>query len=268
MSFSDKNPRNSSRFLAFFPAPVSYPSILGEVYSAMLTCSAFNWSCAPAVTELETIVMDWLVQMLNLPKCFSSASSGGNGGGVIQGTTSEAIVAVMVAARERYLKRAIFEAKWEGMRREDMTERQLEDVIADRRKNLVAIASEACHSSTQKAARITGVRYRSVPVSHADGFSMRGTKLREVLAECVEARLEPFYLTVTLGTTTTCAVDFFEEIAEVLQEWPEIWVHVDAAYAGNALVCEEYQHLTRHFGGFDSFSMALSKWLLTNIDAW
>ncbi|KAL8764086.1 MAG: hypothetical protein Q9194_007178, partial [Teloschistes cf. exilis] len=213
---------NSPNFLAFFPAPTSYPSMLGELYSAALTTSAFNWDCAPAVTELETIMMDWVARMLNLPESYLSTSTGG---GVIQGTTSEAVVAVMVAARERYLGQVIPNL-------DDLDGTDRENAMAKRRVNLVAIGSEASHSY-----------------------------------QCRKEGLEPFYVTATLGTTSTCAVDRFEEITEVLKDEPSIWVHVDAAYAGNALVCEEYQYLTKPFGAFDSFSTALSKWLLVNLDA-
>lgn len=97
---------------------------------------------------------------------------------------------------------------------------------------------------------------------------MTGHALEQTLWECRQAGLEPFFLTATLGTTGTCAVDRFDEIAQVLHDDPEIWVHVDAAYAGSALVCEEYQHLTANFEAFDRFSMTMSKWLLTNLDAW
>lgn len=95
---------------------------------------------------------------------------------------------------------------------------------------------------------------------------MTGAALAAVLEECHQEALVPFYLTATLGTTATCAVDRFDEVAHVVKGHG-VWVHVDAAYAGAALVCEEYQHLTRHLGEFDSFSMSMSKWLLTNIDA-
>lgn len=71
---------------------------------------------------------------------------------------------------------------------------------------------------------------------------------------------------MTLGTTATCAIDNFAEIAEVLKDYPQIWVHIDAAYAGAALICEEYQHLAAEFGAFDSFNMNMHKWLLTNFD--
>ena len=245
--------RNSPDFMAYFPAPTSYPSMLGELYSSAFAVSAFNWECAPAVTELETIVMDWMVRMLNLPTCYLSS---GIGGGIIQGSTSEAILSFMVAARERHLN--AHTAHLSGDEKYEETAR--------RRLRMVALASEAAHSCTEKAAMILGIRYRSVPVNIEDGFSMVGATLASTLLQCQQEGLEPFYLTATLGTTATCAVDRFDEIAQVIKDH-QIWVHVDAAYAGAALVCEEYQHHTRHLADFDSFSFSMSKWLLTNIDA-
>ena len=227
--------------------------MLGELYSSALAVSAFNWECAPAVTELEIVVMDWLAKIINLPSCFLSSN---NGGGVIQGTTSEAVLAFMVAARERYLHKTT--AHLYGAEKET--------AIAHRRLRMVALGSEASHSCTQKAAMIIGVRYKPVPVYLEDGFSMTGDSLHRMLKQCHEEGLEPFYLTATLGTTATCAVDKFDELAQTLRGH-QIWVHVDAAYAGSALVCEEYQYLTEHLESFDSFSMSMSKWLLTNIDA-
>ena len=229
--------------------------MLGELYSSAFSVSAFNWECAPVVTELEIVVMDWLAQALNLPPCYLSS---GEGGGVIQGTTSEAVLATMVAARERILRQ----------KTDHLIGQDKEEAIMWHRARLVALGSEASHTCTQKAAMIAGVRYQSVPVSIDDDFSMKGSMLLRTLDSCKRAGLEPFFLTATLGTTSTCAVDKFDEIAEVLQGDGNIWVHVDAAYAGSALICEEYRHLTEHFGSFDSFSMTMSKWLLTNLDAW
>lgn len=233
--------------------------MLGELYSAAFTAPAFNWLCSPAVTELETIVLDWLAGLLNLPSCYLSE---GEGGGVIQGSASEAIVTVMVAARERYLNKAC--KALEGEAREEH--------IASIRSRLVALGSEQSHSSTQKAALILGVRYKSVPINTEDHlWSMTGETLMQTLGECEREDLEPFFLTTTLGTTSTCAIDCFGEIEQVLrhdlQPKPEIWVHVDAAYAGAALICEEYQEMTNSFGAFDSFEMNMHKWLLTNFDA-
>ncbi|CZS93032.1 hypothetical protein WAI453_000776 [Rhynchosporium graminicola] len=250
----------SPNFMAFFPASSSYPGMLGELYSAAFTAPAFNWICSPAVTELETIVLDWLAKLLNLPDCYLSTS---HGGGVIQGSASEAIVTVMVAARDKYLRETT--AHLSGL--------ELEDAIAYKRSKLVALGSEAAHSSTQKAAQIAGVRYRSIPVSTENNFALTGPALAKVLDECKAQNLEPFYITTTLGTTATCAVDDFEAIAAIIVEYAppdhpgEIWVHVDAAYAGAALICPEYQHLTAQFQHFHSFDMNMHKWLLTNFDA-
>jgi aromatic-L-amino-acid decarboxylase len=246
--------------MAFFPASSSYPGMLGELYSAAFTAPAFNWICSPAVTELETVVLDWLAKLFNLPDCYLSTT---HGGGVIQGSASEAIVTVMVAARDKHLRETT----------SHLTGLELEDAVAQKRSKLVALGSSQAHSSTQKAAQIAGVRFRSVPVSAENNFAMTGKDLEEVLLQCKAQGLEPFYLTATLGTTPTCAVDDFESIVSVLAEHAppnvpgEIWVHVDAAYAGAALVCPEYQHLTAQFEHFHSFDMNMHKWLLTNFDA-
>ena len=252
--------RQSPNFMAWFPASSSYPGMLGELYSAAFTAPAFNWICSPAVTELETVVLDWLAKLLNLPNCYLSST---HGGGVIQGSASEAVVTVMVAARDKYLRETT--SHLSGL--------ELEDAIAHKRSKLVALGSEMSHSSTQKAAQIAGVRFRSIPVSAENDFAMTGKDLEEVLLQCKVQGLEPFYLTTTLGTTATCAVDDFGSIASTLSKYAppevpgEIWVHVDAAYAGAALVCPEYQHLTASFEQFHSFDMNMHKWLLTNFDA-
>ena len=240
--------------MAYFPANSSYPGMLGELYSAAFTAPAFNWVCSPAVTELETIVLNWLARLMKLPMCFLSE---GEGGGVIQGSASEAIVTVMVAARERYIRNAC--DGLEGTAREER--------VAELRGRLVALGSEMSHSSTAKAALIAGVRYRSIPCHLEHDLALTGKELREVLEECKREKLDPFYLTTTLGTTATCAVDRFDEIREVVKDHGNLWIHVDAAYAGAALICEEYQHLTQHFKGFDSFDVNMHKWLLTNFDA-
>lgn len=186
--------------------------------------------------------------------------SHGTGGGVIQGSASEAVVTVMVAAREKYI-RAMLEK--EGITGDE----EREDRMCDLRGKLVALGSTQSHSSTQKAANIAGTRYRSIEARQEDGFALTGKNLRSKMEELKKKGLEPYFLTVTLGTTNTCAVDDFESIAQVKKDYPNLWIHVDAAYAGAALVCEEYQHYTKHLSSFDSFDMNMHKWLLTNFDA-
>lgn len=229
--------------------------MLGEMYSAAFTAPAFNWLCSPAVTELETVVLDWLAQLLGLPNSFLS---NGEGGGVIQGSASEAIVTVMVAARERAL----------NLLSEGLEGKEKEDKIDSLRGKLVALGSEHAHSSTQKGAIIAGTKFRTIPGLKEDDFAMTGKSLQSVLEQCKKDGLIPYYLTATLGTTATCAVDRFEEIAQVVSDLPlRPWIHVDAAYAGSALVCEEYHHLSKQMEVVDSFDLNMHKWLLTNFDA-
>lgn len=251
--------------MAFFPANVTYPSILGEMYSAAFTAPAFNWLCSPACTELETIVLDWLCSLLHLPASYLSTSASG-GGGVIQGSASEAIVTVMIAARERFIKE--YRGPVETSKNSPTpTDEQKEEKAWRLRTRLVALGSEMSHSSTEKAAKITGVNYRSIPVTAADQFSLTGQGLKEALLDLTRNGWEPFYLTVTLGTTSTCAVDQFKEIAEVKKQYPNLWIHVDAAYAGPVLLLDKYRVLTESFEAFDSFDFNMHKWLLTNFDA-
>ncbi|KAJ6141372.1 hypothetical protein N7470_009762 [Penicillium chermesinum] len=256
--------RDSPNFMAYYPASVTFPSILGEMYSATFTAPAFNWLCSPACTELETIVMDWVAKALGLPGCFLSSSET-NGGGVIQNSASDAIATMMVAARERRVREMVLaEGRQEGTLEYD--ERKM-----DLQPRLVAIASDQTHSSAAKGALIAGTRFRSVPTRLDENMEMTGPHLREVLEKCERDNLTPYHLTMTLGTTNICSVDRFAEIKAVLREkpaWQRIWVHVDAAYAGAALVADEWQYLAQEFAeGVDSFNMNLHKWLLVNFDA-
>ena len=250
----------SPNFFAYFPATLTYPSIIGEMYSAAFTAPAFNWLCSPACTELETVVMDWLVKAFALPETYLSTSENG-GGGVIQGSASEAVVTVMVAARERYLR---MRAEEEGL--EEGT-REHEDKVALLRTRLVALGSEESHSSVKKGAIITGTRFRTVPVTMDDEMSMTGDELQKALEDCRSEGLEPYFLGSTLGTTNSCAVDHFTELGRVKKDWKGLWIHVDAAWAGAALICEEFQHYSKEMAVVDSFNMNMHKWLLVNFDA-
>lgn len=253
----------SPRFMAFFPCSSSFPAAIAEMYSNAFNGAHFNWICSPAVTELETVVLDWLAQALALPECFLSGGST-HGGGVIHGSASEAILTVMAAARDKYLADVTAHMP-------DDTEEK-EDELWKHRSRLVALGSAGAHSSTKKAAQILGVRFATVPVSEESGYAMTGDALAQKLKELKAKGLEPFYLTATLGTTDVCAVDDFEGVARALSASKgegtpgEVWVHVDAAYAGSALLLSENQPLTKAFSSFHSFNFNPHKWLLTTFD--
>ncbi|MBE3110234.1 MAG: aspartate aminotransferase family protein, partial [Acidobacteria bacterium] len=219
----------SPNFMAFFPCSASFPGTLAELYSTMLTGAHFNWICSPAVTELETVMMDWLADAMGLPGCFRSDGESG-GGGVIQGSASEAVLTVMVAARDKFLNEKLDGV--EGEEREDM-----EWAV---RSKLVVVASETAHSCTKKAARIIGVRFAAVPVQRETAFTLTAANLDAKLAELRAKGLMPFFLTATFGTTDTCAVDDFSGVA-ALPSTADLWIHMDGAYAGAALLCPEHR---------------------------
>lgn len=254
----------SPNFMAYFPAGTNYPSLLGEMYSAAFTAPAFNWLCSPACTEMETIVMDWVAKALGLPECFLSTSEN-LGGGVIQNSASDAIATMIVAARERRVHEMVLA---EGIKEGTM---EYEERKMDLQPRLVAISSDQTHSSAAKGALIAGTRFRSVTTRLEENMEMTGPRLREVLEQCDKDGLTPYHLTMTFGTTNTCSTDRFAEIKAVLEEkpsWQRIWVHVDAAYAGAALVADEWQYIAQDFAdGVDSFNMNMHKWLLVNFDA-
>lgn len=244
----------SPKFMAFFPCNSSFPAMLGDMYSGAFNAAAFNWICSPAITELETVVMDWVAKLIGLPDVFLSD---GEGGGIIQGTASEVVVTAVVAARERLIRRRL----------KDMPEGEEKmDAAADLRGKLVALGSEHAHSSTQKAAIIAGTRFRTVSAPAENNYSVTAASLRQTIEACTAKGLIPFYFTATLGSTSTCAIDDLAGIAALTKEYPDLWIHVDAAYAGSALVCPEYQHLCPPLAAFDSFNFNLHKWLLVNFD--
>ncbi|RZC43902.1 hypothetical protein C5167_036852 [Papaver somniferum] len=168
-------------------------------------------------TELESVVMNWLGQMLNLPKSFLFTSElGSSGGGVLQGTTCEALLCTLVAARDQMLRK----------------------FGRDNISKLVVYASDQTHCALQKGAKIAGIHPNNFPViatSKATEFALsRDSLLTAILAD-IEAGLVPLYLCATVGTTSSTAVDPVGPLCKVAKKYG-IWVHVDAAYAGSAYI--------------------------------
>lgn len=233
----------SPNFFAFFPATVSSAAFLGDMLCNCFNTVGFNWLASPAATELEMIVMDWLADMLKLPKSFMFS---GTGGGVIQGTTSEAILCTVIAARDRAL--------------------ELNGV--DKIGKLVVYGSDQTHSTYTKACKLAGIHpsnIRSIPTTAKENFSLSPVILRQVIEADVAARLFPLYLCVTLGTTSTTAVDPLAPLAHVAEEYG-VWLHVDAAYAGSSCICPEYRHYLDGVERVDSLSLSPHKWLLSYLD--
>ncbi|KAJ4844726.1 Tyrosine/DOPA decarboxylase 1 [Turnera subulata] len=233
----------SPNYFAYFPSSGSTAGFLGEVLSAGFNVVGFNWMSSPAATELESIVMDWLGQMLNLPKSFLFS---GTGGGVLQGTTCEAILCTLVAARDQMLHQ---------------TGRQ-------NINKLVVYASDQTHSALQKAAKIAGIHpqnFRVIKTTKATSFALSPDSLRMAICSDVKSGLVPLFLCATVGTTSTTAVDPLKELCNVAAEYG-IWVHVDAAYAGSSCVCPEFRHFIDGMEGANSFSFNAHKWFFTTLD--
>ena len=224
----------SPSFFAFFPANVSGPSILGELVSAGLGVQGMLWATSPACTELETHVLDWLVDLMGLPGKFRSS---GPGGGVIQDSASSAALCALVAARYR---------AGAG--------------------DLKVYTSSQAHSSIEKAVRIAGFgedALRLVDVD--DDFALRPEALAGVLASDAAAGASPCLVAATSGSTSSMAFDPLRPMAEICRRH-NAWLHVDAAMAGSAAICPEHRGFLDGLELADSYCFNPHKWLLTNFD--
>jgi aromatic-L-amino-acid decarboxylase len=233
----------SPSFFAYFPSNSSGPSILGELLSAGLGIQGMIWATSPAATELETHVLDWLVDMLGLPQFFKSTS---DGGGVIQDTASSAVLCALLAARERATSNR---SNQEGCR-----------------GDLVAYTSTQAHSSIEKAAKIAGIgraNVRLVPVD--EKFAMSALALEERIRADVKFGLVPFFVTATVGTTSSNAIDPLSAIGRICRD-NGLWLHVDAAMSGTAALCPELRHIQDGVEHADSYSFNPHKWMFTNFD--
>jgi aromatic-L-amino-acid decarboxylase len=233
----------SPNFFAFFPSNTSGPAILAELLSAGLGVQGMLWATSPACTELETHVLDWLADMLDLPAKFKSASAGG---GVIQDTASSAALCALVAARER------------------TTHFQSNEYGCDGR--LVAYASTQTHSSIEKGLMIAGLGRRNLRQIEVDErYGLRPDALARQIEQDRQAGLLPCFVCATMGTTSSTAMDPLPEIGRVCRE-ARLWLHVDAAMTGTAALCPEYRHLLDGLELADSFCFNPHKWMFTNFD--
>ncbi|MDF5721182.1 MAG: aminotransferase class V-fold PLP-dependent enzyme [Rhizonema sp. PD37] len=226
----------SPNFFAFFPTGISAPSILGELISAGLGVQGMLWATTPACTELESHILDWLVDMLGLPEQFLSSQAGG---GVIQDSASSATLVALLAAREQK--------------------------IADINK-LVVYTSTQAHSSIEKAVKIAGLRRENLRLLEVDtNYAMRTSALQECIKADIQAGLIPCFLAATVGTTSSNAIDPIPQLGEIAQKY-KIWLHVDAAMSGTAALCPEFRWIHQGLEQADSYCFNPHKWMMTNFD--
>lgn len=231
-------------FFAYFPSNTSYPSILGELLSAGLGVQGMSWVTSPACTEVETLMLDWMRELLDLPERFDSRSD--NGGGVIQGTASEATLVAILSARFRATGGAV-------------------NVDGDT-TGLVAYATSQAHSSIEKGLRIAGIgtdRIRVVP--HDENFAMRPDALADMIAADRAAGLVPFFVCSTHGTTSSMAFDPTAGIGPICAR-EDVWLHVDAAMSGIAALAPEFRGVNAGIEYADSYCTNPHKWMGINFD--
>lgn len=175
-------------------------------------------------------MMDWLASALGLPEHFFFQH--GPGGGVIQTTASESTLIAMLGARTKILLQQGLDNRFDA----DDDSNQRHQILS----RLVAYTSDQSHSSVEKAAMLSATRIRLMPSSAID-LSLDAEELRKKIVQDRERGLIPLIVIATLGTTNTCAFDDLEKIGAICFE-ENIWLHVDAAYAGSVFVCPEQRH--------------------------
>ncbi len=233
----------SPNFFAFFPANSSGPSVLGEMLATGLGVQGMLWATSPACTELETHVLDWLVDMLDLPAKFKSSNSGG---GVLQDTASSAALCALLAARERATSFVSNEDGANG--------------------KLIAYTSNQAHSSIEKAVKIAGLGRKNLRLIDVDeNFAMRADLLAAQIQQDRAAGLVPCFVSATIGTTSSNGLDPLRAIGEICRA-ENIWFHVDGAMAGTAALCPEFRHIQDGLELADSYCFNPHKWMFTNFD--
>lgn len=228
------------RFFAYFPANSSPPSVLAEMLTATLGAQCMLWQTSPAATEMETRMMQWLASMIDLPKKFS---------GVIQDSASSATLCALLTAREKA-------TSWKTNELGFMT-------IA---KKLIVYTSEEAHSSIEKGAKIAGFgkdNIRFIPTDNK--FSMCANTLRKEIQSDLDKGFVPTCVVASIGTTGVGAVDPIKKIATLCKEF-DIFLHIDAAWAGAAMILPEHRSMADGIELADSIVINPHKWLLTNFD--
>jgi aromatic-L-amino-acid decarboxylase len=229
-------------FFAYFPASSSPPAILGDLLSSGLAVQGMLWSTSPACTELETHLLDWLVDMLDLPHQFKSSV----GGGVIQDSASSASLCALLAARERATG---FQCSERGVRDE-----------------LTAYTSNQAHSSIEKAVMIAGLGREQLRLIEVDeSFAMDVAALGAAIEADLAGGRKPCFVSATVGTTSSNALDDLRRIGALCREHG-IWLHVDGAMSGTAALCPEFRFIHEGLEYADSYCFNPHKWMLTNFD--
>jgi len=228
----------SPNFFAYFPANSSFPSLLAEMLTATLGTQCMIWETSPAAAELEEKVLTWLKSMIGIPENFQ---------GVIQDTASTATLTAILTAREKVSQ---FNINEKGFTKNDYR----------------IYCSTETHSSIEKAVKIAGFgKENLVKVPVDDRYRMNVVLLKEAITSDLANGLKPLCVVVTLGTTGSTAIDPLMDIAKICSTF-QLWLHVDAAFAGTALILDEYKWMIEGIEQADSLVFNPHKWMFTNFD--
>ena len=231
-------------FFAYFPSNVTYPSILAELATAGLGVQGMSWVTSPACTEVETLMMDWMVELLGLPATFLSTSA--SGGGVIHGSASEATLASILAARWRITGGEV-------------------NATGDTSK-LIAYATSQSHSSIEKGLRIAGIGTKHLRiVPHDTNFAMDAAALERMITADRADGLIPFWVCANRGTTSSMAFDPVSAIGPLAKR-EGLWLHVDAAMSGIGALAPEQRWINDGLEFADSYCTNPHKWMGINFD--
>lgn len=223
------------RFFGYFPSNGDLSSVLGDFASTGLAALGITWQAGPALTEVEEVVTDWLRSATGLDPAFK---------GVIQDTASTSTLTALICARERASQ---FSFAGGGIQSLDAP--------------LVVYMSAEAHSSVEKAAVLAGFGRENLRVIRTDDrFAMRADDLARAVETDVSAGRVPCAIVATVGSTTTTAVDPIKEIAAVART-KSVWLHVDAAMAGSAMILSECRGLWEGIDEADSLVTNPHKWL-------
>ena len=223
------------RFFGYFPSNALLSSVLGDYVSTGLGVIGLAWQSSPALTEVEEVVTDWMRQMLGLSAEWS---------GVINDTASTSTLVALMCARERASDYSLSRG---GLQSED--------------RPLVVYTTAHSHSSVEKAALLAGFGKDNVRiVAHDAAYAMRPDALAGAIKLDIENNRRPCAIVATAGTTTTTAFDPIDAVAKVAREH-RLWLHVDAAMAGSAMILPECRHLWHGVEGADSLIVNAHKWL-------
>ncbi|CAN5913985.1 pyridoxal-dependent decarboxylase [soil metagenome] len=222
-------------FFGYFPANSSYASVLGDFLSTGLGVIGLSWQSSPALSELEEVTTDWMRQMVGLSTAWS---------GVIQDTASTSTLVALLCARERTTSYGLARG---GMQAEASA--------------LVVYVSSQSHSSVEKAALLAGFGRENVRVvAHDEAYAMRADALDAAIALDIASGRRPCAVVATTGTTTTTALDPIGAIAAIAAKH-QVWLHVDAAMAGSAMILPECRWMWDGVEGADSLVLNAHKWL-------